>query len=97
VGALESGAGEKIIRWCLAGRRVGQISPVEIYNGQKTAKLTDVLGRVAVQKMGYLFMQRSETPGGHIVTEKCDLGGTENTLRQVDENPVHMKSAEESP
>jgi hypothetical protein len=52
---------------------------------------------VAIPKMGYSFFQRSGTIGGHLVTEKGDLGCSEDALCQVDENPVPLKLVKESP
>jgi hypothetical protein len=75
------------MKWCSGGHRVWQNSPVEVQHTQKLAKLTGGLGMLAVLKMGYSFFQRSGTLGGHL-TEKGDLGCTEDLFRRVDENPV---------
>jgi hypothetical protein len=51
-GALESGSGENVMKWCPGGRLVWQKSPVELQHAKKTEELTGSLGRVAVLKMG---------------------------------------------
>jgi hypothetical protein len=76
---------------------VGHISSVEVQHAQKTVELIGGLGRLAVLKMGYSFFRRLGTLGGHLVTEEGDLGCLEDALRQVDENPVPLKSVEENP
>jgi hypothetical protein len=35
VGALDSGAREKVVQWCLGGRRVGQKSSIDVQHAQK--------------------------------------------------------------
>jgi hypothetical protein len=60
VAAFESGAEENVMKWCLGDPRVVHKSPVGVQHAQKTAELTGGLGRVAVLKMGYPFVQRWE-------------------------------------
>jgi hypothetical protein len=60
------------------------------------AELTGSLGRLAALKIGYSFFQRLGTLRGHLVSEEGDLGCSEDALRRVDEDPVHLKSVEES-
>jgi hypothetical protein len=45
VRALEYGAGENVVQWCLGGRLVRHESPIEVQHAQKSAVLTDGLGR----------------------------------------------------
>jgi hypothetical protein len=52
---------------------------------------------VAVLEMGHSFFQRLGTLGGHLVSEEGDLGCSKDTIRRVDEDPVPLKSVEESP
>jgi hypothetical protein len=76
---------------------VGQKSPVEVQHAQETAELTGGLVRVAVMKMDYSFLWTWGTLGGHLVTEEGDFGCSEDALCLVDENPIPLKSVEESP
>jgi hypothetical protein len=85
------------MKWCLGGLRVRQISLVEGQHANKTAELTGGVGRMEVLKMGYPFFQRSENLGKHLVTEEGDLGCSVDALCRVDEDPVPLKSVEESP
>jgi hypothetical protein len=96
MGALDSGAGENVVQWCLGGRRVGQKSPIEVQHAQKSAELTGGLGRVAVLEVRYSFFQRLGTFDGHLVTEEGDLGCSENALRRVDD-PVFLELVQKSP
>jgi hypothetical protein len=96
VRALDSGAGEEIVKRRLVCRRLGQKSPVEVQYAQETAGLTGGLGSLAVLKIGYSFFQRLGTLGGHLVTKEQDPGCSEDALRRVDEDPVPLKSVEES-
>jgi hypothetical protein len=70
MGALDSGAGENVVQWCLGCHRVGQKSSIEGQYIQKSTELTGRLGKVAVLKMGHSFFQRLGTLRGHLVTEK---------------------------
>jgi hypothetical protein len=87
VRALDSGAGENVMQWCLGGRRVRQKSPIEFEHAQKSTELTGGLGRVAVLEIGHFFFQRLGTLDGHVVTEECDLRCSKDTLRLVDADP----------
>jgi hypothetical protein len=97
VGALESGAGENVMKWCLGCRRMGQESRVEVQHAQKMAELTGGIGRVAILKMNYSFFQGSGTLCGHIVTEEDDFGCSEDGTRRVDEDPIPLDLVEGSP
>jgi hypothetical protein len=92
VRAINSGAGENVIKWSLDGRLVGQKSPVEIQHAQKSAELTGVFGREAVPEMSYSYFQTSGTLGGYLVTEEDDLGCSEDALRRIDQDRVTLKS-----
>jgi hypothetical protein len=48
VGALDSGSGEGVVKWCLVSCRMGQESPVVVQHAQEMAELTGGLGRMAV-------------------------------------------------
>jgi hypothetical protein len=50
-----------------------------------------------VLKVGYSFFQRLGALGRHLVTEEGDLRCSEDTLCQVDEDAVLLKSFEVSP
>jgi hypothetical protein len=56
VGALDSGAGDNIVKWCVGGRRVGQESRVEIPHAQSTEELIGGLGSVGVLMIHYSFL-----------------------------------------
>jgi hypothetical protein len=47
--------------------------------------------------MYYSFFQRSGTLGGYPITEEGYLGRPEDALYRVNDDPVCLKSAEESP
>jgi hypothetical protein len=47
--------------------------------------------------VGHSLFQRLGTLGGHLVTEKGDLGCSKDTLRRVDDDPVPLKLVEKSP
>jgi hypothetical protein len=88
VGALDSGAGRKVVQWCLGGRLLGQKSYINVQHAQKSAELTGGLGMLAVLELCHLFFQRLGTFNGYLVTEEGDFGCSKDTLRRVDENPV---------
>jgi hypothetical protein len=46
--------------------------------------------------MGYSFFHRLGTLGRHLVTEEGDLGCLEDALCRVNEDPIPLKSVEES-
>jgi hypothetical protein len=96
VGALDSGAVQNVVQWCLSGRSVGQKSPVEVQHAQKSTELTGGLWRVAVLEMGHSLFQRLRTFGGHLVTEEGDLGCSQDALRRVDDDPIPLKLGEVS-
>jgi hypothetical protein len=52
---------------------------------------------VVVLEVGYSSFQRLGTLDGYLATEEGDLGCSEDALEWVDEDPVPMKSVEESP
>jgi hypothetical protein len=83
VGALDSQAEKNVMKWCLGDRQ--------------TAELTGGLRRIVVLEMGYSFFKRWRTVGRHLVTEGGDLGCSEHALHWVDEDPLPLKSVEESP
>jgi hypothetical protein len=43
VGALDSGAGQKVVQWCPCGSCVGPESPVEVHHAKKPTKLAGSL------------------------------------------------------
>jgi hypothetical protein len=47
--------------------------------------------------MCHSFLQGSRTLSGHFVAEEGDLGGAEDALRRVYQDPVFLRPAEESP
>jgi hypothetical protein len=89
-------ARQNVVKWCLGARRVGLKSPVEVQHTQKPVELTGSLGRMAILEMGHLFFQRLGTLGRHLVTNEGDLGCSEDALCWVDEDPVPLKSVEDS-
>jgi hypothetical protein len=48
VGALDTGARQNVVEWCLIGSCVGQKSPVDFHHARKPTELTGSLWRVAV-------------------------------------------------
>jgi hypothetical protein len=60
VGALDSGAIENVVQWCLGGHHVRHKSPIEVQHAEKLTELTGYLGRVAVLEMGHSFSRGSE-------------------------------------
>jgi hypothetical protein len=91
MGALDSGARENVVQWCLGDRRVRQKSSIEIQHTQKSTELTGGIGRMAILEMGHSFFQRLETLAGHLITEEGDLRSSKDTLRQVDADAVPLK------
>jgi hypothetical protein len=94
MGALESKAGENVMKWCPGCCCMGQELPVEVQHAQKSAELTGGFGRVAILKMGYSFFQGLGTLSGHLVTKEGGLGCLEDTLYQVDEDSVPQELSE---
>jgi hypothetical protein len=92
---LDSGAVENVVHWRLGGLSVGQKSPVEIQDAQKSTELTGRLWRVAFLEMGYSLFHRLRTFGGHLVTEEGYFGCSEDALRRLDD-PVPLELSEES-
>jgi hypothetical protein len=70
---------------CPGSSGVGQKSHIEIQLAQEAAELTGGL-RKAVLEMRYSIFERSGTLSGHLVTEKGNLGFSEDTLRWVDQD-----------
>jgi hypothetical protein len=75
---------------------VGQKSPVEVEHAQKSTEPTGGFWRVAVLVRGHSLLQRLRTFGGHLVTEKSNLGCSEEALRRVDDDPIPLKLGEEN-
>jgi hypothetical protein len=76
---------------------MGQNSPVVVKHTQETAKLTGGFGRLAFLKVGDSFFQWLGALGRHLITEEGDLACSEDALHPVDEDPILLKSVEESP
>jgi hypothetical protein len=87
---------EHVVQWCLGGRSVGQISPVEVRHAQKSTELTGGLWRVEVLEMDHSFFQSLRTFGGHLVTEDGNLGCSEVALRRVYDDSIPLKLGDES-
>jgi hypothetical protein len=51
VRALDSEAGENVVKWCPGGCRMGQKSPIEVQHAQKTTDLTNGPVRVVVLEL----------------------------------------------
>jgi hypothetical protein len=79
--ALDSGAGESVMEFCIGTSSVGQKSPVEFQHAREATELTGGLQRDAVLKMSHLFLQRSGTLGGRILTEEGNLESSKHALR----------------
>jgi hypothetical protein len=45
--------------------------------------------------MGHSLFKRLRTYGAHLITEESDLGGSDDLLRPVDYDPVHLELGEE--
>jgi hypothetical protein len=56
---LESGAGERVMEWCL-GSSVGQKSSIKIEHAEETTELTGGLRRGSVLKMGLSSRSKDE-------------------------------------
>jgi hypothetical protein len=76
---------------------VGQKLPVVVQNAEETAKLTGGFGRMAFLNVGHSFFRRLGALSRHLITEEDDRGYSEDTLHQVDQDPVLLKSVREGP
>jgi hypothetical protein len=75
---------------------MGQTSPVEVQHAQGMTELSGDLGSSAVVEMGYSIFQRLGTLSGLLVTKEGDHWCSEDVLYEIDEDPVLLKSVEES-
>jgi hypothetical protein len=76
---------------------VGQKLPVVVQHTQETAELTVGFERLAFLKVGCSFFQRLGALGRLLITKEDDLVCSEDALCRIDEDPVLLKSVEESP
>jgi hypothetical protein len=74
-----------------------QKSPIKAQHGQEATELAGGLRRRAVLKIGHSFLQWSGSLRRHPVTEKVDLECIKDAVRRVDQDPVRLKPAEDSP
>jgi hypothetical protein len=59
--------------------------------------LVDCLGKGVVLEVSHSFGQWARTFGRHFIPEEGDLGRAEDALHQVNDDPILVKAAEESP
>jgi hypothetical protein len=96
VTALESWAAENVMKVCLGGCRVGAEIARRISACSENGGAHRRSWEGADLTMSHLFFQMLGTLGGHLSTEKGDVGCSEAALYRV-KSPVYLMLVEESP
>jgi hypothetical protein len=77
VGALDSGAGENILQWCLGGSRVGQkpsIARLDWWPWKGSYLCPKNVGELRPQMAGFGGRRLGSRPSFSVLTGQCGLG-----------------------